>query len=72
MNQFITSKCDEKDNTEYIINKIKNKVNLICGRMQFLNRKSKKITYLSLEGKEYHSEYDILILSNSLEEKSYY
>ena len=70
-NQFVKTKCDERNDNEAITDTLEENVNLICGNLQFLNRKSKQITYKSLEGKVFHSEYDILILCNSLEEKSY-
>ena len=72
MNQFVRTKCEEGDVTGRIVERFKGRVNLLNGRLKSLNRKSRKITFESLEGKQFHSEYDVLVICNSLEEKTFF
>ena len=69
--KFVKIKASEKNYTKNIIDNILLKVNLIYGTLETLNRKSKFISFRSVDEKEYFLEYDILILCNSFEEKTF-
>ena len=69
--KFVKIKASEKNYTKNIIDNILLKVNLIFGTLESLNRKSKFISFRSVDEKEYFLEYDILILCNSFEEKTF-